>query len=173
MRFPPCTSTGFPQACSTLLGSSQQIWHFRHQDRRHHAGPGAQARLWLLAARPQHQRGRSTGCACACWCRILRSVGYPETGSRQGRPRTQFQIPLCCAGGFLAKLFGGGGKGRVTTPLTEPLEGVNLPLADPPLIKQPTTEVTTLDNGLKVASEATPVSNWTLNIFDVSACIAG
>lgn len=66
------------------------------------------------------------------------------------------------AGGFLSKLFGGGGKGRISTPLTEPLEGVNLPLAEPPLAQPPKTEVTTLGNGLKVASENTPVRGCSL-----------
>ncbi len=78
-------------------------------------------------------------------------------------------IHLCHAGGFLSKLFGGGAKGRITTPLSEPLEGVNLPLADPPLTQQPTTEVTTLGNGLKVASEATPVSKRTMALFLTSS----
>ena len=62
------------------------------------------------------------------------------------------------SGGFLSKLFGGGGS-RVSTPMTEPMEGVNLPIAEPPVTQAPQTQVTKLGNGVQIASEATPVSD--------------
>lgn len=55
--------------------------------------------------------------------------------------------------GLLAGLFGG--DSRVKVPLTEPLPGVELPEAVVPA--QPTSQMTTLPNGLRIASENTPV----------------
>lgn len=58
------------------------------------------------------------------------------------------------SGGFLSGLFGG--SSRLTVPLTEPLPGVQVTHNEPPMTA-PTTEMTTLSNGFKVASENTPV----------------
>ena len=56
--------------------------------------------------------------------------------------------------GWLGKLLGS--SSRIDTPLTDPLPGVEVP---PPSLpsKAPTTETTTLPNGVRIASEATPV----------------
>ena len=59
-------------------------------------------------------------------------------------------------GGFLASLFGGS-KAPALPPLYDPLPGVRLP----PALVAPSsleTKVSTLSNGLKIASEDTPVS---------------
>ncbi|GAB4821951.1 hypothetical protein N2152v2_008997 [Parachlorella kessleri] len=65
--------------------------------------------------------------------------------------------------GFFAQLFGGGQ--RVNVPLTDALPGVQLiePVAPP--TTAPTTETTTLSNGLRVASENTPGATATLGIY--------
>ena len=60
------------------------------------------------------------------------------------------------SGGFLSRLFGT--PQRITTPLTEPLPGLDYPPPATQATSPPDTQVTTLPNGLKVASEATPVS---------------
>lgn len=59
-------------------------------------------------------------------------------------------------GGFLASLFGVS-KALAPPPLYDPLPGVRLP---PPLVAPTSLETTvsTLSNGLKIASEDTPVS---------------
>ena len=59
--------------------------------------------------------------------------------------------------GLLSSLFGSGASNRVTTPLTDPLPGVVLPEPIAPPVDAPKTELTTLANGLKVASENTVV----------------
>lgn len=58
--------------------------------------------------------------------------------------------------GFLSGLFGG--SSRVTVPLTEPLPGVELPTPASAPSSAPQTKQTTLANGVKIASEDTPVS---------------
>ncbi len=57
--------------------------------------------------------------------------------------------------GWLARIFGQGSN-RLTVPLTEPLPGVQEPTYEPPA-SAPTTQLTTLPSGLKIASENTPV----------------
>ena len=57
--------------------------------------------------------------------------------------------------GFLASLFWGGS--RVTVPLTDALPGVEIPEHGPPPAEAPKTDMTTLANGFRIASEATPV----------------
>lgn len=59
--------------------------------------------------------------------------------------------------GLFASLFGG--TSRVTTPLSDPLPGVVLPEHAAPPKDAPKTEMTTLSNGFKIASENTSVSN--------------
>jgi processing peptidase subunit alpha len=62
--------------------------------------------------------------------------------------------------GLFSNLFGGSSN-RVTTPLSDPLPGVVIPEHIAPPKDAPKTEMTTLSNGLKVASENTSVSNET------------
>jgi hypothetical protein len=57
--------------------------------------------------------------------------------------------------GLLAQLFGA--SDRVTVPLTDPLPGVQPVEALAPPAVAPTTETTTLGNGLRIASENTQV----------------
>lgn len=60
-------------------------------------------------------------------------------------------------GGFLSKLFGGGSN-RLAVPMSDPLSGITIPSpAAPPAVK-PGTLMTTLPNGVRIASEATVVS---------------
>ena len=61
--------------------------------------------------------------------------------------------------GLFSNLFGGGSS-RVSTPLSDPLPGVAIPEHIAPPKDAPKTEMTTLSNGLKVASENTPVRFW-------------
>jgi len=58
--------------------------------------------------------------------------------------------------GLFASLFGG--SDRIKTPLTDALPGVVLPEHVPASTDAPKTEMTTLSNGFKVATENTPVS---------------
>ena len=64
------------------------------------------------------------------------------------------------AGGWLSKIFGG--SSRISTPLTDPLPGVELPSPAAVLSGPPSTETTSLSNGVTIASEATPVGNASL-----------
>ena len=59
--------------------------------------------------------------------------------------------------GLLDGLFGGS-TNRVTTPLSDALPGVVIPEHIPPPKDAPSTDMTTLSNGVKVVSENTPVS---------------
>ena len=60
------------------------------------------------------------------------------------------------SGGLFSKLFGT--PQRTTTPLTEPLPGLQYPAPATQPTSPPETKVTTLPNGLRIASEDTPVS---------------
>lgn len=61
-------------------------------------------------------------------------------------------------GGILSKLFGGGS--RLSIPLTDALDTVEIPSQAPPATK-PTTQLSKLSNGVRVASEAVVVSMCT------------
>ncbi|KAL6770558.1 MPPA1 [Auxenochlorella protothecoides x Auxenochlorella symbiontica] len=71
--------------------------------------------------------------------------------------------------GFLSGLFGG--SNRVTTPLTDPLPGVQLPTPAPAPSSRPETHITILSNGVKVASENTPGATATLGIYVESGSV--
>lgn len=58
--------------------------------------------------------------------------------------------------GLFSNIFGSSSN-RVTTPLSDPLPGVVIPEPIAPPRDAPKTELTTLSNGVKVASENTPV----------------
>jgi len=58
--------------------------------------------------------------------------------------------------GFLASIFGGGD--RVMVPLSEPLPNIELPKHVDASVQAPKTNITTLSNGFRVASEDTLVS---------------
>lgn len=83
---------------------------------------------------------------------ILSSRGIQTSAVAAAVPALTDQVR---SGGFLSKLFGSGSS-RVTTPLSEPLAGVSLPEYNAPA-SRPTTDVTVLPSGMKIASENTPV----------------
>ena len=62
--------------------------------------------------------------------------------------------------GLFSNIFGGSSN-RVTTPLSDPLPGVVIPEHIEPPKDAPKTELTTLSNGVKVATENTPVGLYT------------
>jgi processing peptidase subunit alpha len=62
------------------------------------------------------------------------------------------------AKGLFSGLFGGS-SARTTTPLSDALPGVVLPEHIAPPKDAAKTEMTTLSNGVKIASENTPVSS--------------
>lgn len=68
------------------------------------------------------------------------------------------------SGGFFSKLFIGGGS-RVTTPLTEPLEGGLTPPLESPLESAPETQSSTLSNGVTIAAEATPGPTASIGVY--------
>ena len=67
---------------------------------------------------------------------------------------------------WLGKLLGS--SSRINTPMSDPLPGVEVPPPSMPS-KAPTTEMTTLPNGVRIASEATPVRNLTSVSWHASA----
>lgn len=85
-----------------------------------------------------------------------------STQLQQALPATQEAVQK--PAGFLAKLFGGVGS-RETTPLDEALTGYQQPSHVAPPSTPPTTESTTLDNGVKIVSEATYVSLITASLI--------
>lgn len=68
-------------------------------------------------------------------------------------------------GGFLSRLFGAGGGSRLAVPLSDPLAGVTLPTPTAPPTTKPGTEMTTLPNGVRIASEATVGPTVSLGIY--------
>ena len=72
-------------------------------------------------------------------------------------------------GGFLSNLLGS--STRLDVPLTDPLPGMVIPNHVPPPSSQPKTEMTTLANGFKVASENTPGATATLGLYVNSGSI--
>lgn len=58
------------------------------------------------------------------------------------------------SGGFLSRIFG---SARPLVPMNEPYPGVTFPEPSALQSSRPPTEQTTLPNGIKIASEATPV----------------
>lgn len=110
-------------------------------------GAAAQkARLVKLLAVQQHQR-------------LLRTSAV----SSQAVPRTE-SPQASSSGGFLSYFLGE----RPTTPvpaLFEPLEGVNLPPALPDHVQPSDTKVTTLANGLKIASQNIAGPTSTIGVF--------
>lgn len=95
------------------------------------------------------------------WCRGLRPL---KTGLRQFHASsTQASgVPALSdvqssASGFFSKLFGGQPQ-RSMVPMTEALPDVQSTFLDSPPSDAPKTEMTTLSNGFKIATEATVVS---------------
>lgn len=64
--------------------------------------------------------------------------------------------PVTKSKGLFASIFGS--TSRIDTPLTDPLPGLDLPEHVQPPKEAPKTQLTSLSNGLKIASENTPVS---------------
>ena len=60
-------------------------------------------------------------------------------------------------------LFGDSSSSRVTTPLSEPLEGVEIRYE--PQTQAVTTSTTTMSNGLKIATENTPGATATIGLY--------
>jgi processing peptidase subunit alpha len=72
---------------------------------------------------------------------------------------------------FFGGLFGGSSGGnRVSVPLTDPLPGVTVSHVEPSK-DAPKTEMTTLSNGVKIASENTPGATATLGLYVNSGSI--
>ena len=92
--------------------------------------------------------------------RFSPQAGVSEEPKQQNRSASlQHALPAVApdakTGGFLSSLFGGGS--RVETPMTDPLPGVHLPAHTAAPAQPPTTDFTTLSNGVKIASENIPV----------------
>eukprot|EP00898_Chlorokybus_atmophyticus_P006707 jgi/Chlat1/7037/Chrsp56S06707 len=66
--------------------------------------------------------------------------------------------------GFLASLFGKSVT-KVDVPLTQALPGVSIPEPETPSATPPETRITTLDNGLRIASENTVGASTTVGIY--------
>lgn len=104
------------------------------------------------------------GCSAIAVAMLRRGLDQPVKVLGKGcfSTSTAFQaaapaVAATSQKGFLSSLFGG--SSRVTTPLTEALPGVALPSPAAVPSSAPKTELTTLSNGIKVASENTPVSD--------------
>ncbi|GMN50663.1 hypothetical protein TIFTF001_019822 [Ficus carica] len=64
-----------------------------------------------------------------------------------------------------------GGSSRSSTPLDFPLPGVNLPPALPDYVEPDTTKITTLPNGLKIASQASATPAASIGLYVDSGSI--
>lgn len=102
------------------------------------------------------------------WCRGLRPL---KTNLRQFHSSTSTEasaVPALSdvqssASGFFSKLFGGQPQ-RSLVPMTEALPDVHSTFMDSPPSTAPKTEMSTLSNGFKVATEATVVSELPLMV---------
>jgi len=95
------------------------------------------------------------------WCRGLRpltsNLRQFHTSSSSAAALPALSDVQSGASSFLSKLFGGQ-PSRSLVPMTEQLSGVSSSFLDSPPSDAPKTELTTLGNGFKVATEATIVS---------------
>lgn len=80
---------------------------------------------------------------------------FVTAGSRMAAAPAVAENKPESSGGLLSWLFG---SSRPLVPMTEPYPGVALPSESAIATTRPPTEQTTLSNGIRVASEATPVS---------------
>lgn len=108
-----------------------------------------------------HHSTRSLKKEAARWQRNLRTAA----ALLQAVPAAVHSPPAAGGGGFLSSLFGGRRKaGPTVPPLFEPLPDV--PAAPPLSVPSSlSTELTTLSNGLRIASEATPGATSTVGIY--------
>lgn len=95
------------------------------------------------------------------WCRGLRPLKtnlrqFHSSSSTQASAVPALSDVQSSASGFFSKLFGGQPQ-RSLVPMTEALPDVHPTFMDSPPSDAPKTEMTTLSNGFKVATEATVV----------------
>lgn len=102
------------------------------------------------------------------WCRGLRpltsNLRQFHTTSSSAAALPALSDVQSGASSFLSKLFGGQ-PSRSLVPMTEQLSGVSSSFLDSPPSDAPKTELTTLGNGFKVATEATIGPTATLGIY--------
>lgn len=102
------------------------------------------------------------------WCQGLRPLAGNfrslHTSSSPAAAVPALSDVQAKAGGFFSNLFGGR-PSRSLVPMSEPLPNVNNSFLDSPPSDAPQTELTTLGNGFKVASEATIGPTATLGIY--------
>lgn len=120
---------------------------------------------WFFVRRTQQQKDRqsiltTSAMSAQRWCRGLRPLANNcrsfQTSSSPAAAVPALSDVQAKAGGFLSNLFGGR-PSRSLVPMTEPLPNVNNSFLDSPPSEAPKTELTTLGNGFKVATEATIV----------------
>ena len=104
------------------------------------------------------QRSKRPLSAC-----LQNAISTSAVGQSSGSPAV---AQSSSGGGFLSNLFGGG-HARLQVPLTDPLPGVENPYLQNAPKEVPPTELSTLSNGIKVASEDTLVSAMPIIFSDV------
>ena len=103
------------------------------------------------------QRSKRPLSAC-----LQNAISTSAVGQSSGSPAV---AQSSSGGGFLSSLFGGG-HARLQVPLTDPLPGVENPYLQNAPKEVPPTELSTLSNGIKVASEDTLVSAMLMPVSD-------
>lgn len=102
------------------------------------------------------------------WCKGLRplanSVRSLHTSSSPAAALPALSDVQASAGGFFSKMFGGR-PSRSLVPLTEALPNIESAFLDSPPSEAPKTELTTLGNGFKVATEATIVRSFSVHAY--------
>ncbi|KAL3161970.1 hypothetical protein ABBQ38_009050 [Trebouxia sp. C0009 RCD-2024] len=102
------------------------------------------------------------------WCRGLRplktGLRHFHASSTQASGVPALSDVQSSASGFFSKLFGGQPQ-RSMVPMTEALPDVQSTFLDSPPSDAPKTEMTTLSNGFKIATEATVGPTATLGIY--------
>jgi len=100
---------------------------------------------------------RGSGAALSCHVRQLQNSAVLSA-------QPALQGDNAAAGGFFSKLFGGRSN-RSLVPMTDPLPNVDTPFLTNPPSKAPETRESTLQNGFKIATQATLGPTATLGIY--------
>eukprot|EP01018_Ginkgo_biloba_P016789 Gb_27628 [translate_table: standard] len=93
----------------------------------------------------------------------VRAHGRRSIGTSATRYAVSEVVPQASSGGLLSWLTGN--KSNTFPPLVQPLPGLNLPPPLPDYVEPVQTKITTLPNGLRIASENTPGPTASLGLY--------
>jgi hypothetical protein len=86
---------------------------------------------------------------------MLRTLFFPDFQNHGASRFASTSVVKQSSGGLFSWLLGGGSS--QLPPLDVPLPGITIPPPLPDFVEQSKTKITTLPNGIKIASETSPV----------------